>query len=342
LLDHEPFLLITMLTIASRFVALSGQGGGGSRPQMLHERFWLHLQKMFNTLNWAQEQFGGGFSGGGQANAGKTEDPLHRYALRSITTVESLMLLCEWAPRALHFPPGDDDGQLATPLASAEEEEDVEDDTNRFFNGNAGGRHKSWLEPAWRCDKMIWMLLHNAKALALEIGLFDDKSEDDLLQTTFGVPHDEIRAYHARKTKTKEIFWGFYVQTCGRLELIGKLPHGYLESLHHSEADMRIKEAVASRLNAYEHGLLRQHVSMPQKAQHFEDSSDAAWFFWQEITAIMKSGNETMFSKAENTRQIARSGAYHKWIRVYAPLLQEWRDEFDKCHISEFSITAYL
>lgn len=335
LMEREPFLMMTILTIASRFMALNSQTHWGqlSRPQRIHDSFWKYTQKMFATINWAQEQFGGGMSGGGRAK-GRNKDPLFRYGLRSITTVEALMLLCEWAPRALHFPPEDDPGELVAPLDPIKEEE-LEDDQYRLLNGDGANRKDTWLEPAWRCDTMIWMLLHNAKALGLEIGLFDDRTVDDLLQNTVDVPEEEIRAYHTRKIKTKDIFWAFYVQTCGRLELIGKLPRDYLGSLHHSEADVRIQEAVKIRAKAYDRSAEHPYDKMPHSARYARDPNEVTWFFWQEITAIMKSGNETMFSTKAKTRRITRSGEYRKWLHVYRPLLQDWRDEFEACELGK-------
>ncbi|KIV99445.1 uncharacterized protein PV09_08874 [Verruconis gallopava] len=330
LLEREPFLVMTILTIASRFMTVGGDSGWGkqSRPQKIHHTFWDYTQKMFATIVYAQEQFGGGMTGGGKAKARRC-DPLFRYGLRSITTVESLMLLCEWAPRDLHFPPDDFDGEIMVPLNPLEEE--ALDESFRMLNSEAAQRRDTWLEPAWRCDTMIWMLLHNAKALALEIGLFDDRSEEDLLRTVSGVTQAEIAEYHARRTKTRDIFWAFYVQTCGRLELIGKLPPGYLESLHHSEADVRIQHTVKSRAAAYDHKVDAQYTPMPQASPHLENVQEAVWFFWQELTAIMKSANMNMFMRKEETRKITRTGEYRKWIHVYAPMLDEWRTEFEKC-----------
>jgi hypothetical protein len=141
---------------------------------------------MVDRLIWGQEQFGGGFCGAGQ-QPGSDVNPLSRKGLRTLGTVESLMLLTEWHPRALHYPPGDDDDELVIP--EVPEPSGISGD---LFRGGPGGqRIDSWLEPCWRSDRMsvslplslpevkyldnidshrCWMLLGNALALAVEIG----------------------------------------------------------------------------------------------------------------------------------------------------------------------------
>ncbi|GME44148.1 fungal zn binuclear cluster domain containing protein [Neofusicoccum parvum] len=180
LLTEEPMLVVTLLTVSSRYMALSGPGSS-SRPYAIHEKLWNYLQGMIDRMIWGQEQFGGGFCGAG-AEQGCDVNPLSRKGLRTLGTVESLMLLTEWHPRALHFPPGDDDDELMAPdeatMASMVNgclSEAVDDQ----YRGSGGQRIDSWLEPCWRSDRMCWMLLGNALALAYEIGVFDDKSETE-------------------------------------------------------------------------------------------------------------------------------------------------------------------
>ena len=78
-------LTVTILTIASRYKRLAGPGGQ-SRSFMIHEKLWIYLQNMITRMFWGQEQFGGGFCGGGLHKLGqKTSD---RGGLRSLGTIE--------------------------------------------------------------------------------------------------------------------------------------------------------------------------------------------------------------------------------------------------------------
>jgi hypothetical protein len=77
------------------------------------------------------------------------------------------MLLTEWHPRALHFPPGDDGDELLVredQVGLNPDDSDLEENKNK---GIGGKRLESYLEPAWRSDRMCWMLLGNAMALSL-------------------------------------------------------------------------------------------------------------------------------------------------------------------------------
>lgn len=148
LLTEEPMLVITLLTISARFMSLPGPGGS-IRPYAIHDKLWKYLQGMIDRIIWGQEQFGGGFCGAG-AQPGSDVNPLSRKGLRTLGTVESLMLLTEWHPRALHFPPGDDEDELMIPdhLMAAMP------DSATTLSATGGQRIDSWLEPCWRSDRM--------------------------------------------------------------------------------------------------------------------------------------------------------------------------------------------
>ena len=84
LLNEEPMLTVTLLTISSRYMELKGPGGD-SRSFKIHEQLWQYLQGMITRMFWGQEQFGGGFCG-----AGKTSEEVEarRRGLRSLGTAE--------------------------------------------------------------------------------------------------------------------------------------------------------------------------------------------------------------------------------------------------------------
>lgn len=52
------------------------------------------------------------------------------------------------------------------------------DETGNRLPGAIGGRRiEGWLEPAWRSDRMCWMLLSTAMGLSYELVVFDDIEE---------------------------------------------------------------------------------------------------------------------------------------------------------------------
>lgn len=188
LLTQEPMLAITLLTVASRFMPLLGPGRQ-SRAHSIHERLWRYLLGMIERLIWAQEQFGGGFCGAG-APPDSDGGPFFRKGLRTLGTVESLMLLTEWHPRALHFPPGDDNDELVIPETLPVNLREGSSPNDPTMKPSAVGRRiDSCLEPCWRSDRMYviaidmsryqiakqlfyrcWMLLGNAMTLSFELG----------------------------------------------------------------------------------------------------------------------------------------------------------------------------
>ncbi len=155
LLAEEPMLVITLLTISSRYMELSGPGGV-SRPFAIHARLWKYLQGMIGRLIFAQEQFGGGFCGAG-APPGNVTNHFTRRGLRTLGTIESLMILTEWHPRALHFPPGDDNELVLPdelPLFSFDSSPSAFNSSVNPKGGYYGRRIESCLEPCWRSDRM--------------------------------------------------------------------------------------------------------------------------------------------------------------------------------------------
>jgi len=142
---------------------------------------------------------------------------------RTILTVLncSLLILTEWHPRALHFPPGDDENELLVP-AEAFGSSSVAGFTTGGTYGRLGdteGRPvlSDWLEPAWRSDRMCWMLLFNALALAFELGVFDAMDKT----SSFGceVDHSELNIpfYRVRVDRVRRLLFIYVTQTSGRL-----------------------------------------------------------------------------------------------------------------------------
>ena len=68
--------------------------------------------------------------------------------------------------------------ELMLPSYDAADNYSTDDDAGTRLPGGVGGKRiESWLEPAWRSDRMCWMLLSTAMGLAYELGVFDDMEE---------------------------------------------------------------------------------------------------------------------------------------------------------------------
>lgn len=88
----------------------------------------------------------------------------------------SLLLLSDFHPRSIHFPPSDDDDGILAPT-----EEDLKD--NASTGGEAHEMPASdstfagWTESALRSDRMSWSLIGTSYGLAYELGIFGNFSD---------------------------------------------------------------------------------------------------------------------------------------------------------------------
>ena len=303
LLMQEPMLAVTMLLIASRHMKLEGPGAV-SRPYSIHQKLWTYLAGMIDRVLWGQEQFGGGFCGAG-AEPGSDVNPLSRKGLRTLGTVESLVLLTEWHPRAMHFPPDEADEELMVPderLATP----DITD-TNGLLKGIGGQRMDTWLEPCWRSDRLCWMLLGVSMSLAIEIGVFDASEWQRHARSQDGQPlsAEDLQTYDRRRGNVRDILLVYVTQTSGRLGLTSMLPGNYSKP---EDSNLHTRA-------------LGQHVSIQETILHF----------WLRMAALMRDGNTKIFANKAWTRDLIKNGDYKAALEEFNPPLQKWNEDFKKC-----------
>ena len=301
LLADEPILALAILAIASRHMHLSGNAAV-SRSYQIHDKLWTHLRRQVERLLWGQEQFGGGFCGGGnttkilETNTGQIT---WQGSLRTLGTIEALLLLTDWQPRALHFPPGDEEnGLLDRSLL-------IPVDTNARSGGRPeegyGTRdyenlpYASWLEPAWRSDKMSWMILGLAQSLAFELGVFDTNH--------LNCRHDHgPESECARKRRIRHLVLVYVAQTSGRM-------------------------GIRSSLNVDEW----ESDSIWDKTSRKQDHPiDIMQGFWLHIARIMNQANREIFPSHQFTKELTASGKYKSSIATFVPLMRHWKSEFEK------------
>lgn len=304
LLTEEPMLAVTILLVASRHMKLEGPGAV-TRPYFVHSRLWNHLQGMIDRVVWGQEQFGSKSNGiGGQP--GCDVSPTARKGLRTLGTIESMMLLTEWHPRAMHFPPDDDDKDLMLPDEPVNPIKSGIDDANKGFGGHS---LEDWLEPCWRSDRICWMLLGMATSLAFEIGVFDSNPSRHFADSTSGATEEQKQYYEQRRKNVRDLLLVYISQTSGRLGLTSMLPPDYCEP--------RTSE---------NYGV--SPTSIP-------GTREQVIHFWLRMAEMTKIGNRNLFPNRQYTRDLIKSGEYRNQLtQLQGPLLQ-WRSDFDACHNSE-------
>ncbi|EAU33944.1 conserved hypothetical protein [Aspergillus terreus NIH2624] len=305
LLTEEPVLAVTILTTASRHMKPKGDGAY-TRAFYIHDRLWSYLRGMIERLIWGQEKFGGagsGISGPRSFDLTAAAPKVNKGNLRSLGTIEALLVLTDWHPRNLHFPPGDDENALLDLDAQAQGrfEKDIEleneNGANRAPNNMAEGRlaFQKWLEPAWRSDRMSWMLLSTAQALAFELGVFDQKNEAKAAS--------EPPAEQTRKRRLRRLILVYITQSSGRLGIPSMLP------LPQWAND--IQPTTMTGANAGDITVDRMHDC------------------WIGISKIMYQSNQLLFASNEQTSELIRSGRYRDQIDRFQPFLREWRQNID-------------
>ncbi|EJP67170.1 hypothetical protein MY5147_006473 [Beauveria neobassiana] len=338
LLTEEPILTVTLLTIASRYRQIPGTGGQ-CRSHAIPEQLWTYLRGMIERCLWGQEAFGGGFcgSGGSATTAMLSEETsstapwrgLRKGSLRTLGTIESLLILTEWHPRALHFPPQEATDELVIPMAESSPLMATEDEMARPTGGNFGGKRiESWLEPAWRSDRMCWMLLSTAMGLAYELGVFDDIDamlKDDAITR----PEYRDEAYRMRANRIKRLLLIYTSQLAGRLGWTSMAP----EHLRRSDPAVARKRPMTTDGNtpSTSYSLSNTFNYVPDL-----ELDDQIIHCWAGISNAMYIGNEKFFKSRQHTTDIIQSGKYVQLLGEYGPMLKDWYREFELFRLPQY------
>ncbi|CAN8097216.1 unnamed protein product [Discula destructiva] len=326
LLTEEPILAVTLLTIASRYRKLPGTGGL-CRAYAIHEQLWTYLRGMIERVIWGQEAFGGGFCGSG-ADESQTSSTapwrgLRKGSLRTLGTIESLMILTEWHPRALHFPPSEAIDELMIPTYEAVPPAGLDGNSHPAIS-MGGRRVESWLEPAWRSDRMCWMLLNAAMGLAYELGVFDNI--DELLDSeAISRPEYEEETYRLRADRIKRLILIYLSQLAGRLGWTNMVP----ENLRKTTTTARRKPA-SSTVEGTTPGTTVSSLSCPFNYIPNLELDDAIIHCWAGISNAMHAGNERLFVSRKHTTEIITTGKYVELLKEFQPMLQDWRTQFER------------
>ncbi|KAH8880446.1 hypothetical protein GQ53DRAFT_538315 [Thozetella sp. PMI_491] len=343
LLTEEPILAVTLLTIATRYRRLQGTGAH-CRSHAIHEQMWQYLRSMIERVIWGQEAFGGGFCGSGadtgwgssnnnlaDENWSSSTAPwrgLRKGSLRTLGTIESLLLLTEWHPRSLHFPPNDATDELMLPPPATVPQNAGEENGAGHGTGGRGRRIEGWLEPAWRSDRMSWMLLSTGMGLAYELGVFDDI--DDLLATgNITRPEYEEEDYRIRASRIKRLIIIYISQLAGRLGWTNMIPESLRRSDHQKKKRPVSVEGATPGTN---------QSSLSNTFNYIPDLEldDQIIYCWAGISNAMQYGNEKLFRSRQHTTDIIQSGKYINLLKEFQPILNDWWQHFDRFRLPPF------
>ncbi|KAF4629377.1 hypothetical protein G7Y89_g8772 [Cudoniella acicularis] len=275
LINSEPLLCATIFTISSRYHVLPGEGGM-LRSDDIHRKFWLHWKKLYTLVLYGQES--------------KSKN------LRAVGTVESLLLMTEWHPRALHFP-------LDVDTSDDEMPEEDEDEMARMDEAShAHMKSAAEIEgAARRSDRFSWMLLGSALTLAHELGISDQRLQDrDLSSAIYNNAEEKRHAefLEIRRSRPRRLLYICINQLASRLGWSSMIPRIISDSAEQSLGGEAEKQwyNVMSR--------------------------------WISLTRLMKTASDMLFSSIA-TKQLLRTGNYVTSLEHFGHLLQDWQKEYD-------------
>lgn len=328
LLTEEPFLAVTLLSIATRYRRIP-DSGGNCRSYAIHEQLWTYLRGMIERCLWGQEAFVGRLYGSimnadSLASGMSSGRGLRRGSLRTLGTIESLMILTEWHPRALHFPPIDVTDDLMIPSYDCPDSYCTDEDANSRLpraTGSVGGKRiVSWLEPAWRSDRMCWMLMSTAMGLSNELGIFENIENISGKIGDISIPEYE-EAYRLRATRIKRLLVIYATQLAGRLGWTSMVPDSLCSTdpsfAPWKQENLRGAEIAGGKVSS--------------KFNYIPDLEldDQIIHCWAGITNVMRLANETLFKSRQYTTKIIQDGSYVEILQGFQPMLRDWKVEFE-------------
>jgi hypothetical protein len=282
----EPLLCITILLISSRYHTLS-PAAGAARGILVHQRLWEHCQHLIMRIISGQEK----------GSTART---------RTRGSVEALILLVEWHPRAIYYPPasdGWDSGLLHSAFGVGGDEygtrEDISDESDSPV------WQTDVIKPARTSDRMAWMLLGCAQTLALELGIYDGPSPIDASVAAARQP-----GLHARSARVREVLLILMEQHSFRLGCPSMVP----ESL--------------ARITT---GTGRQSVNIANN-----DTESLVVAAWLDLTQLLRSMHDVLFPSAAGVQALLRSGRYASITRHFRQQLVAWR----KNHLDPGAISS--
>jgi hypothetical protein len=147
LIEEEPVLALTILTIAARGMKLNGPGSI-TRGCIIHDRLWSYLRGMIGAVFWSEENF--------LSEGTATQEVTQHGVLRNVGTCEAFLLLLEWYPGAIHLPPVGNDTNSITMR-------DGVDRTSYVASVSRNGRMRAGVDWLSRSDRMCCSLLGLAR-----------------------------------------------------------------------------------------------------------------------------------------------------------------------------------
>ncbi|GAB1207604.1 hypothetical protein APSETT445_006328 [Aspergillus pseudonomiae] len=256
---------------ASGLVSVSGLSHPSESVLDLWDRCRFYCELLIRRIMFGQEKY----------STAKT---------RIVGSIESLILISDWNPRSVHFPPETEgwDGELISPAYDRQNRLQTSEDAPLVR------WREDVFEPAKRSERMSWMLLGAAVTLGYELGVFaDGYSTTPLLANS-----QTVRVHRARK-----LLYSYVTQMAVRMGCPSPIPDNILFTPDPSQG------------NTTE--LINRQWEVYMKS-------------WTELTRLMKTASAMFFQSISHVKQQLSSGHYSTLLQHFAPSLARWHDELEK------------
>ncbi|KAF4768984.1 hypothetical protein HAV15_008417 [Penicillium sp. str.  len=211
LIEEEPVLTIAILMIGSRYRKWT-EPAAVARSYIVHDRIWRYLQGMISRLFWSEDLFVGEFLSLKDPFLGPGRGPRSTYmdswshGFRTLGTCEALLLLLDWHPRALHFPPPDED---TSSIVIPEPKRPRKTASTTGYYGPGSGH--DWLA---RSDRLCHSMLSTVLMLATEMGIFCE--DNSFWQDEIRNDHQKMVCDQERFHRIRCLIWVYATQQPGR------------------------------------------------------------------------------------------------------------------------------
>ncbi|KAK1460359.1 hypothetical protein CMEL01_03358 [Colletotrichum melonis] len=210
--------------------------------------------------------------------------------MRIIGTIESLLLISDWHPRAIHFPP-DTEGWDAMLI-----DLDYDRENRRRTNDEEPllRWRKDVFEPAKRASRMSWMLLGLAANLAYELGILSSGQRAD---------YTASKVADCRKFRARKLLYAYMTQTATRLGYSSVFPESV--SIAASRSSMKDMD----------------HSSQASWASYMD--------IYLEFTRLSKVASSMFFQSVEHLEGLLQSDGYPDLLDHFLSSLTNWKVSFD-------------
>ncbi|KIX05976.1 uncharacterized protein Z518_03950 [Rhinocladiella mackenziei CBS 650.93] len=266
LILEEPLLCCTLLMISSRYHHPPGPGGA-VRADFIHARLWRHIEYLVQRITFGSEKY----------SIAKS---------RTLGSIQALLLITDWHPRSLHFPPENDgwDASLAPAVDDTFTPQDRDTEAGKRWREDV-------FEPAKRSDRLSWMLVGLATTLAHELGVFRPADE---------VHNTESIAARSSKSRIRRLLYLYATQLSLRLGCTSVFPQEALQDIAQTSLSS----------------------DLPTRPPHRD--RELMLSKWIDITKLLTTVTDMFFASRSVTKQILRSTRYISLLDHFQPLLDSW------------------